>query len=191
VRGGGGRQALAGRVEVHCGGSQARGRAAAFVMEAGMRGARGANRSAGTAPHRLPQSLSQTRMLLHAQDCTRKTAARAPSRRLREPTGAGHQAGRASAGLARGALASEEQLSPLVREEADAVDKELAGLGVLAVHEVADQDEQDDEDVEQQRRLQEEVVAEDQKGLHAVPAAYGADEPCEDGIAGHGALRRP
>lgn len=81
---------------------------------------------------------------------------------------------------------SAEQLAALVDEEARAVHQELAGHGTLAVHELADQDEQDNEDVEQQRRLQEEVVAEDQKGLHAVPAADGADGSRGGCIASHG-----
>ena len=76
----------------------------------------------------------------------------------------------------------------VVDEETYALDKELAGDRVLAVHEVADEDKQHDEDVEQQRGLQEEVVAEDQKGLHAVPTPNGSDEPGGAWVAHHGAF---
>lgn len=88
-------------------------------------------------------------------------------------------------GLAGGHV-SEEQLSVVVDEETYALDKELAGDRVLAVHEVADQDEQHDEDIEQQRRLEEEVVAEDQKGLHAISASNGPDDPGGAWVVSHG-----
>ncbi|KAK3202147.1 hypothetical protein GRF29_161g296268 [Pseudopithomyces chartarum] len=70
----------------------------------------------------------------------------------------------------------EEKLSPLVDEETYPLDEQLAGNGILPVHEIADQDEQDDEYVEQQGRLQEEMMAQYQEGLNPVSASDRLDE---------------
>ena len=60
----------------------------------------------------------------------------------------------------------------------------MAGEGLLAIHEVADEDEEHDEDVEVQRRGEEEVVKQEQESLNAVPALDGADDARSSGGAG-------
>ena len=80
----------------------------------------------------------------------------------------------------------EEKLSPLVDEETYPLDEQLAGNGILPVHEIADQDEQDDEYVEQQGRLQEEMMAQYQEGLNPVSASDRLDEPRGALITSHG-----
>jgi len=57
----------------------------------------------------------------------------------------------------------------LIEQEADGIEKQLTGVCMLAVHEVADEDEEDDEDVEMHGRRQEEVVGQEQEGLGTVP----------------------
>jgi hypothetical protein len=80
----------------------------------------------------------------------------------------------------------EEELSPLVDEETYPFDEQLAGNGILPVHEIADQDEQDDEYVEQQGRLQEEMMAQYQEGLNPVSASDRLDESRGALITSHG-----
>jgi hypothetical protein len=80
--------------------------------------------------------------------------------------------------------------SPLVDQEAHPLNDQLARKGLLSVHEVADQDEEHDEDVEVHGRREEEVVCEKQEGLGAIPALDGADDP--GGLeSGSAVLRHP
>lgn len=75
----------------------------------------------------------------------------------------------------------------MIDEETYAFDEKLARDGVLSIHKVADQYEQDDEDVEQERRLQKEVMAENQKGLYPISAPYGPNNPGSAWVPSHGA----
>lgn len=68
--------------------------------------------------------------------------------------------------------------APFVDQDAHAVEDQLAGKCLLAVHKVADEDEEHDEDVEMHERCQEEVVGQEQEGLCPVPALDGADDAC-------------
>lgn len=62
-----------------------------------------------------------------------------------------------------------EQLSSLGGEGTYPPDIELARDAISPVHEIADQDEQDNEHIEEQWRLYEEVMAHNEEGLDAVP----------------------
>jgi hypothetical protein len=64
----------------------------------------------------------------------------------------------------------------LVEQEPNALDEHLDGEGLLAIHEVADQNEEDDEDIQVQRRGQEEVIGQEQEGLGPVSASDGAND---------------
>ena len=57
---------------------------------------------------------------------------------------------------------------PFVEQEAKPIDSELARKGLLAIHKVADQDKEHDEDVEMHRRRYEEVVSQEQEGLSPI-----------------------
>jgi hypothetical protein len=67
--------------------------------------------------------------------------------------------------------------SPLVDQEAHALNDQLTRKGLLAIHEVADEDKEHDEDVEVHRRRKEEVVCEEQEGLSTVSALDRSDNP--------------
>jgi hypothetical protein len=93
---------------------------------------------------------------------------------------------------------------PLVEQEAKTVQEQLAGESLVAIHEVADQDEEDDEDIQMHKRSQKEVVGQEQERLCPVATLDRADharrldrvdgvdrsfEPDSLGEAGHDELR--
>ena len=67
--------------------------------------------------------------------------------------------------------------SPLVNQKAKPLNDQLGWEGLLAVHKIADQNEEHDKNVKVHRRRKEEVVCEEQKGLGSVSALDGSDDP--------------
>lgn len=76
-----------------------------------------------------------------------------------------------------GCALSRQEEPPFVQQELKPVQEKLAWEGLLPVHEVADEYEEHDEDVEMQRRGQEEVVREEQKRLSAVSTLDRPNNP--------------
>lgn len=80
----------------------------------------------------------------------------------------------------------EQKLSPLIDQKTYSFDEELARNGILPVHKVANENEQNDEDVQQEWRLDKEVVSHDEEGLDAVSASDGSNQPHCARVGGHG-----
>jgi hypothetical protein len=76
---------------------------------------------------------------------------------------------------------------PFIEQETKAVNNQLAWESLLPVHEVADQNEEDDEDVQVDKGREEEVVGKEQECLCPVSAFDGSDDACGfDGTRGVG-----
>ena len=72
--------------------------------------------------------------------------------------------------------------APLVEQEAQAVNSQLARKRLLSVHKVADEDKEHDEDIQVHGRREEEVVGQEEEGLGSVSALDGPDNSgCLDG----------
>ncbi len=71
-----------------------------------------------------------------------------------------------------------------IQQKAEPIQDQVAREGLLAVHKVANEYEEHDEDVEMQGRREEEMIGEEQESLRPVSAFDGADDTRSSGRAG-------